>query len=277
MEPKKTCFLVCPIGSDISPQRKHSDQALRHIIKPVLELAGFEEPHRADKISQSGNITRQIINHIRGDDLVIADLTGHNPNVFYELAIRHCTGKPFIQMIRKGENIPFDLGPMRTIFFDLTDPDDVVSTREELTRQVESAMAEGAQVDTPVGDAMDFERLKSGSTVEQMISTLIERVDAMGRRREPPAVRQVLPRAPGGDSLDSFRESVIRTSNKLRIEIDEKLVGAVAREIAIGAHVRAGGGVLFDQATVDAEVEAYMKTEGFDSVLSVLSQLSRKA
>lgn len=183
---KKTCFIVCPIGNDLSPQRKHSDQALRHIIAPVLREAGFEEPYRADKISESGNITRQIINHIREDNLVIADLTGHNPNVFYELAIRHCTGLPFIQMIRKGESIPFDLGPMRTIFFDLTDPDDVVATKAELARQVASAMAKGAQVDTPIGAAMDFEKLAStGGTLERLVSTLIERVDGLERRNRP--------------------------------------------------------------------------------------------
>lgn len=179
--PRKTCFVVCPIGSDLSPQRKHSDQTLRHIIAPVLKAAGFDDPFRADRLSESGNITRQIINHIREDSLIIADLTGHNPNVFYELAIRHCTGRPFIQMIRKGESIPFDLGPMRTIFFDLTDPDDVVATREELARQVTAALADGNQVDTPVGAAMDFERLRSGSGVEQMLSTLIERVEGISR------------------------------------------------------------------------------------------------
>jgi hypothetical protein len=200
-EPKKTCFIVCPIGGELSPQRKHSDQALRHILKPVLEKAGFEEPARADKISESGNINRQIINHLREDSLVIADLTGHNPNVFYELAIRHCTGLPFIQMIRKGEAIPFDLGPMRTIFFDLTDPDDVVSAREELARQVKAAMQEGAAVDTPVGAAMDFEKLRSGGSVEQMLSRVIEKVDELGRR-VPGSLTNAIRRVARGESLD---------------------------------------------------------------------------
>jgi hypothetical protein len=193
-EPKKTCFLVCPIGGDASPQRKHSDQALRHIIAPVLKDAGFDDAYRADKISEGGSITRQIINHIREDDLVIADLTGHNPNVFYELAIRHCTGKPFVQMIRKGESIPFDLGPMRTIFFDLTDPDDVVATRAELARQVASAMAAGAQVDTPIGQAMDFEKLRSGTETDQLLVKVIERLDAIDNRgsaQQPKALRMM--------------------------------------------------------------------------------------
>ena len=45
-------------------------------------------------------ISRQIIEHIMHARLVIADLSFHNPTVFYELALRHMTGKPTIQVIR---------------------------------------------------------------------------------------------------------------------------------------------------------------------------------
>lgn len=70
---------------------------------------------RADQISKSGLITTQIINQIIECPLVIADLTGANPNVFYELAIRHATGKPYIQLIEQGHRLPFDIGGVRTI------------------------------------------------------------------------------------------------------------------------------------------------------------------
>jgi len=49
---------------------------------------------RADKISEPGIITTQIIGHIVDAELVIADLTDKNPNVFYELAIRHAIRNP---------------------------------------------------------------------------------------------------------------------------------------------------------------------------------------
>ena len=90
---KSTCFLICPIGEDGSDVRIHSDQLQRHIISPVLE------PHnitivRADSMPKPGIITRQIMDSILESDLVIADLTGANPNVYYELALRHTTRKP---------------------------------------------------------------------------------------------------------------------------------------------------------------------------------------
>jgi len=56
--------------------------------------------------------------YLRKSDLVIADLTYHNPNVFYELAVRHLNKKPVIHLIKKGEKIPFDINDRRTIFYE---------------------------------------------------------------------------------------------------------------------------------------------------------------
>ena len=102
----KMCFVIAPIGEPDSETRKRSDQILRHIIRPAVEHRGYEAV-RADELDKPGMITSQVIQHVIGAPLVIADLTERNPNVFYELAIRHAIRKPIIQIIRKGENIPF--------------------------------------------------------------------------------------------------------------------------------------------------------------------------
>jgi hypothetical protein len=129
---KKTCFVIAPIGEVNSATRKHSDLLLKHILTPIVLDCGYEAPVRADKIDAPGVITRQAIERIVKDDLVIADLSERNANVFYELAIRHAIRKPLIQMIAKGEQIPFDVGMMRTIHFDIQDLDSVEQTKEEL-------------------------------------------------------------------------------------------------------------------------------------------------
>jgi hypothetical protein len=79
-----------------------------HIIHPVAKECGYLAI-RADEISEPGIITSQVIQHLLDDHLVIADLTGHNANVFYELAIRHAIRKPVLQLIQKGEQIPLAL------------------------------------------------------------------------------------------------------------------------------------------------------------------------
>ena len=121
---EKICFIIAPIGEPETDIRRRSDQILKHLLTPALKDFGYK-PVRADKISEPGIITSQVIQHIIEDALVIADLTGWNPNVFYELAIRHVLKKPFIHIIEKGEKIPFDVAPNRTIHVDHRDLDSV--------------------------------------------------------------------------------------------------------------------------------------------------------
>lgn len=113
------CFYITPIGQENSDERNHSDLFLNNIVEPVLEEFGLKVV-RADKISSPGMITSQIIEHIINSKLVIADLSFHNPNVFYELSIRHTFNLPTIHLIRKCDHIPFDLNNFRTIVVDTT-------------------------------------------------------------------------------------------------------------------------------------------------------------
>ena len=64
-------------------------------------------------MDQPGIISNQVITRLLEDNLVIADLTDRNPNVYYELAVRHAFGKPVIQIIDSNETIPFDVSMMR--------------------------------------------------------------------------------------------------------------------------------------------------------------------
>ncbi len=81
------------------------------------------EVRRADDIDDLGQITHQIIERLLDDDLVVADLTSLNPNVFYELAVRHAARKPVITLMTFGQRMPFDVQDVRTVFYNLHDPD----------------------------------------------------------------------------------------------------------------------------------------------------------
>src|SRR5690349_10032057 len=84
----KVCFIASPIGAAGSDARRRSDLVKRYIIDEALKPLGYET-RRADDIDKSGEITTQIVADLIEADLLVADLTGHNANVFYELAIRH--------------------------------------------------------------------------------------------------------------------------------------------------------------------------------------------
>lgn len=115
MTPDKTCFFVSQIGRSDSKERKQADYIF-DLLLPTLKKKGYD-PDRADKIPRPGSITQQIIDRIFNADLVVIDLSNKNPNVFYELAIRHATNKPFIQIIDEKEinTLPFDVHNQRTL------------------------------------------------------------------------------------------------------------------------------------------------------------------
>jgi hypothetical protein len=147
------CFYITPIGEENSEQRKHSDLFLESIVEPAIKPLGLIVK-RADQIDKPGTITKQIIEYIFKSKLVIADLSYHNPNVFYELALRHAFRLPTVQIIRKSDRIPFDLNQTRTIVIDTTDIYSLVpkieTHRSEIASQVRQALADADAVDNPI-------------------------------------------------------------------------------------------------------------------------------
>jgi len=143
----KTCFVISPIGDEGSETREYADLVLDQLITPAL--SPDYNVLRSDKISEPGLIDHAIFSRLISSDLVIADLTDHNPNVFYELAVRHCLGTPVIHIIRREERIPFDIRGFRTILVDIYDASSLQKAREEIRKQA-SSLAGGKQIVTPV-------------------------------------------------------------------------------------------------------------------------------
>jgi hypothetical protein len=136
-----SCFVIAPIGRDGTDVRRRSDNLFRFVISPAAAAAGFTQVFRADHLDHPGSITAQVLQHLRDTDVVIADLSDQNPNVFYELAVRHLLGKPTIQLLVQGQQLPFDVAQMRTIGYDLTDPEAVDNCRTTITTQLRALSA----------------------------------------------------------------------------------------------------------------------------------------
>jgi hypothetical protein len=158
----KKCFVICPIGEENSTERIRSDKLMQYFIQPIIEKCGFEKADRADYISAPGIITTQIIDRIVNDDLVIADLTGYNANVYYELALRHSIRKPVILLMEKGQRLPFDLAMSRTIFFDFKDIESIEKAKIEFEKQIKN-IEKNEEYDNPISVAVDLIKLKSSS------------------------------------------------------------------------------------------------------------------
>ena len=147
------CFLVTPIGEEGSEQRMHADLMLGSLVEPALQGLGMRLV-RADRISTPGMITAQVIDHLVRAPLVIADLSFGNPNVFYELALRHASRQPAVQIIRAGDHLPFDVGQFRTVPIDMTSIFTLVpqidTYRAEIARQCRAALAEKGEAESPL-------------------------------------------------------------------------------------------------------------------------------
>lgn len=190
---EKDCFVIAPIGEPDTETRKRSDQILKHVISPALAECGYRVT-RADQISEPGMITSQVIQHIVDDPLVVADLTDRNPNVFYELAIRHAIRKPLVQLIRKAEQIPFDVAGTRTIHVDHQDLDSVEDAKKEVMAQVKALEKDPSIVETPISVSMDLQLLRQSDNPEQrsladilsVISEIRGAVSSLEKRLENP-------------------------------------------------------------------------------------------
>ena len=115
----KTIGIICPIGKDNSETRKRSDDIMNNIIVPIAKELGYVV-QRADQMHGSV-IMDDIIEMIRRADILVADLTENNPNVFYELGIRQAIKGKCINIVsddwlsesENNKNLPFDINHFR--------------------------------------------------------------------------------------------------------------------------------------------------------------------
>ena len=149
----RVCFYITPIGTVDSVERKHSDLFLSSLVQPALEELGLTVV-RADQIGEPGMITTQIFEYLKRSKLAIADLSYLNPNVFYEVALRHALRLPVVQLIRKADRLPFDVNQSRTLIFDTTDIYSLIpklqTYRAEIANQARKALEDPESVGNPV-------------------------------------------------------------------------------------------------------------------------------
>ncbi|HXA16871.1 MAG TPA: tetratricopeptide repeat-containing protein [Thermoanaerobaculia bacterium] len=136
-------FIIRPFGEKrgFDFERVETD-----LIGPALDAFGIEDRTTLD-ILRSGNIRVDMFHRLLTADLVIADLSIHNANVFYELGIRHALRRQHTILIRcPADPIPFDLFTDRYLQYDCADPAAVLETLKKSIRQT----LESGVVDSPV-------------------------------------------------------------------------------------------------------------------------------
>lgn len=108
--PAEFVFSIMPFGG-------YFNQYYEEIYCPAIKEAGLDYK-RADDLYRPSTIVHDIWRYTKECRLVLADLTGKNPNVLYELGLAHAIAKPGIIITENLEDIPFDLRALRIIEYD---------------------------------------------------------------------------------------------------------------------------------------------------------------
>lgn len=103
------CFVLMPFASEFT-------DVYEHLIKGVVFSEGYEVS-RADEARSSRNIMHDVIHGIISADLIVVDLTGSNPNVYYELGLAHAFRKSVVLLTQDIAEVPFDLRAYRVVTY----------------------------------------------------------------------------------------------------------------------------------------------------------------
>jgi hypothetical protein len=129
-----TCFVMMPFGSWF-------DRYYQDIYTPAIKEAGFE-PVRADELFTTGSVVEQIWEQIQKAKVLLADLSGKNANVFYELGLAHAAKKPVVFTSALVDDVPFDLRHLRVIIYDIREPEWALRLRKSISDYLRNAMKE---------------------------------------------------------------------------------------------------------------------------------------
>lgn len=184
---KNSCFVITPIGDADSLQRKHADRVWEHVLKPVFDEAGYDLI-RADKMRDPGQITEAIFKAISESDVCVADLSFLNPNVMYELGVRHCLRLPTIQIKSESTPNPFDTKNQRTIDFDLESQESLVALAAVIKDQLDWIERNPGNVSNPLTSAIGrFQADSDAERTAKSLSALARRVSDLEAGANNPA------------------------------------------------------------------------------------------
>lgn len=143
MTDKPRAFVIMPFDAELN-------EVYGSFIVPTLEEIGYSVL-RADDLYGQRNILRDIVESISNSDLIVADLTGLNPNVFYELGVAHGLQRPVILMTQNIDELPFDLRQYRVVIYD-THFARIERAREALKQTALGAIQGQIEFGNPVSD-----------------------------------------------------------------------------------------------------------------------------
>lgn len=163
MTDSKNAFVIMPFSATATCTEAQWTDVYENVFKSALEECGYACERAQPMI---GSLTRSIVERLRFSTIVLADLTDRNPNVFYELGIRHSLSKRTIVVAQGGEHVPSDLRGYWFMEYG-TRPGQVTQFKKEIRRLVTEIEKDPDRSDNPVADYLDQEQRSISSFVDR--------------------------------------------------------------------------------------------------------------
>ena len=171
----KKCFVIMPYGGQDPEKQRHYAGVYQSIISPAIRSAGYE-PKRSDIAGEPGNITHDIVRDLAESEMVIADLTSANPNVFFELGIRHAFRKSgTVHIVDSSHQIPFDVRQYRAIEYS-TDLADIPEAADSIAGAIKKRELQPERPDNPVHDAIPQLPIDITATGDEALQLQLQKV-----------------------------------------------------------------------------------------------------
>jgi len=157
----------------LMPFDKEFDDIYEQFVCSALENAGYSTV-RADDIRSQRNILNDIVELIVKSNIIVADVTAINPNVFYELGISHALGKNVILLTQNVEDLPFDLQQYRVIVYD-THFTEMEEAKEDLEKYAREVREGSVTFGSPVSDFAKTRGVRIRDLHEKAVSSSMSR------------------------------------------------------------------------------------------------------
>jgi len=153
----KKCFVIMPFGKkkDVDGYEVDFDHVYHELIYKAVKELGVD-CERCDEIIGTGSIHKKMFRGIFDADVAVVDITSLNPNVFYELGVRHSLHKSVTLVIRRNSNlpIPFNISGMSILGYDIDSDDQLESSRKKIRDIIRNGL-DAPSIDSIVHDILD--------------------------------------------------------------------------------------------------------------------------
>ena len=215
---ENVCYVSQPLGYVDSATKEKSDILYNDIIFGALKKHGYTAV-RGDEIIASGPIQEKIKEYVTGCGLFIADITGSNPMVMFEVGMRQMTNKP-IMLVAEGDRShpPFNLAAQQIVSYDLSNLEKIGRARDNIEEYIEQLIynikAKNRQDFKSVSAASlagNLEEQKKSSSNEER---LLQQIEAVMLHSDNPSEVDQLGRQPFAEALTIRLRRVYKNRNK---------------------------------------------------------------